>query len=228
MSESTMKGAIAEAAITAAAVELGFVVLRPQVEGRRYDLIIDTGHRLLRVQCKWAARKGAVIVVYTGTSRHTPHGYVRSTYSADEIDGVGVYCQELRRCYFLPIADVAGRWVVHLRLQPAANNQEVAIKYAAQYELGAIAQLGERRRGTAEVVGSSPTSSIAGSPAIEEVRADVLRNRLGHCLDRVKAGERLMITRRGKPLARLEPIVSVADEPPRPDDAVVRPLRPAA
>jgi pyruvate/2-oxoglutarate/acetoin dehydrogenase E1 component len=35
MSESTIKGAIAEAAITAAAVELGFVGLRPLVEGRR-------------------------------------------------------------------------------------------------------------------------------------------------------------------------------------------------
>ena len=35
MSESTLKGAIAEAAITAAAVELGFVVSRPVIEGRR-------------------------------------------------------------------------------------------------------------------------------------------------------------------------------------------------
>jgi hypothetical protein len=43
MSETTWKGAIAEAAITAVAVELGFVVLRPLVEGRRYDLVIDTG-----------------------------------------------------------------------------------------------------------------------------------------------------------------------------------------
>jgi prevent-host-death family protein len=226
MSESTMKGAIAETAITAAAVELGFVVLRPQVEGRRYDLIIDTGPRLLRVQCKWAARKGAVIVVYTGTSRHTPHGYVRSTYSADEVDGIAVYCQELRRCYFLPIADVAGRWVVHLRLQPAANNQEVAIKYATQYQLGAIAQLGERRRGTAEVVGSSPTSSMDNALAIDEVGADLFRSRLSRCLKAVEAGQRLTITRRGKPFARLEPVEAV--EAPALDIEPVRPLRPAA
>jgi hypothetical protein len=31
---------------------------------------------------------------------------------------------------------------------------------AAQYELGAIAQLGERRHGMAEVEGSSPSSSM--------------------------------------------------------------------
>lgn len=160
MSESTIKGAIAETAITAEAARLGFVVLRPVVEGRRYDLVIDTGARLLRVQCKWAPRKGAVIVVHTGTCRHTPRGYVRSTYTADEIDGFGIYCQELNRCYYVPINDVAGRQVLHLRLAPAANNQEVAVKYATDYPFGAIAQLGERRHGMAEVVGSSPTSSI--------------------------------------------------------------------
>jgi hypothetical protein len=43
---------MAEAAITAAAIELGLVVLRPFPEGRRYDLVIDNGARLLRVQCK--------------------------------------------------------------------------------------------------------------------------------------------------------------------------------
>jgi PD-(D/E)XK endonuclease len=164
VSESTIKGAIAEAAIAAAAIELGIFVLRPLVEGRRYDLIFDTGDRLLRVQCKWAAQKGAVIVVHTRTSRLTPHGYVRSTYSAAEVDAIAVYCQELKRCFLLPIDEVAGRFVVHLRLAPAANNQEVAIKYAADYELpGAIAQLGERRYGIPEVAGSSPASSTSNA-----------------------------------------------------------------
>jgi PD-(D/E)XK endonuclease len=156
-----MKGAIAEMAIQKAAVELGYVVLRPLVEGRRYDLIIDSGPDLWRVQCKWAVRKGAIIIVHTRTSRHTPHGYVRTTYSATQIDGFGVYCHELDRCYFLPINDVGGRGMVHLRLARAANNQEVAIMYAADYEFpGAIAQLGERRYGIPEVGGSSPPSSI--------------------------------------------------------------------
>jgi PD-(D/E)XK nuclease superfamily protein len=161
VSESTIKGAIAEIAVMAAAVELGFGVLRPVVEGRRCDLVIDTGPDLLRVQCKWAPRKGAVIVVHLNTCRHTPRGYVRSTYGPDEVDGIAVYCQELKRCFYLPIEAVAGRSAMHLRLRRAANNQEAAINYADQYEFGAIAQLGERRHGMAEVVGSSPTSSTS-------------------------------------------------------------------
>ena len=156
-----MKGAIAEAAITLAAVRLGFYVLHPLVEGRRYDLVIDTGPSLLRVQCKWARRKGNVVVVDTSTRRLTPHGYVSTTYTPHEIDGIGAYCQELDRCYYLPIELAAGRRGFHLRLAPAANNQELAINWARDYEFGAIAQLGERLAGSEEVVGSSPTSSTS-------------------------------------------------------------------
>jgi PD-(D/E)XK endonuclease len=124
--------------------------------------VSDTGPDLHRVQCKWASRKGAVVAVRMSGSRYTPHGYVSSTYSADEIDGIAAYCPELNRCYYLPIAEVAGRYMVHLRLAPAANNQEVAIKYAVDYEFpGAIAQLGERRYGIPEVGGSSPPSSTS-------------------------------------------------------------------
>jgi PD-(D/E)XK endonuclease len=161
MSESTIKGAIAEAAITAAAIELGIYVLRPLVEGRRYDLVFDVQGRLLRVQCKWAPRRGNVVAVNLQTHRCTPHGHVRSTYSAAEVDGIGVYCQELKQCFYVPIDRVAGRRVLHLRLAPAANNQRAAINWAADFALGAIAQLGERRAGSAKVVGSSPTSSTS-------------------------------------------------------------------
>jgi hypothetical protein len=161
VSESTIKGAIAEAAISAAAVELGLVVLRPFPEGRRYDLVIDNGERLLRVQCKWGRLERSVIVVSLATSRYTPHGYVRTTYTADEIDGVGVYCQDLKRCYYLPIEKVAGRSSIYLRVAPAANNQAAAINFAAAYELGAIAQLGERSAGSRKVGGSNPPSSTS-------------------------------------------------------------------
>jgi hypothetical protein len=161
VSESTIKGAIAEAAITAPAIELGLVVLRPLVEDRRYDLIIDTGPELLRVQCKWAPRRGSVVAVHLIPCRHTPAGYLRSTYGPDEVDGFGVSCQELRRCFYVPIAHAAGRTGMHLRLRPAANNQRTAINFAADYDFGAIAQLGERRHGMAEAGGSSPPSSTS-------------------------------------------------------------------
>jgi hypothetical protein len=162
---TNQKGAIAEAQITAAAVELGIGVWRPVVEGCRYDLILDTGDQLLRTQCKWANREQDVVVVRGRTCRHTPRGYVWTTYTGSEIDGIAAWCPDTAECYFVPIRDIDGRACMHLRLAPARNNQELLVHWASKYRFGAIAQLGERRAGSAKVEGSSPSSSTSeGSP----------------------------------------------------------------
>ena len=155
------KGAIAELKIAAAAADLGIVVAWPMMEGRRYDLIFDTGSRLLRVQCKWAPRMGDVVRVNTRTSRLTNLGHVRTTYSRREIDAVAAYCADLDECFLLPIADIDGQSMVRLRLRRARNNQTMGVKMASDYRLGAIAQLGERLHGMQEVAGSSPASSMS-------------------------------------------------------------------
>ena len=164
MLQTTQNGAIAEAAITLAAAEMGIVVFRPAIEGRRYDLVFDIENRLYRVQCNWARRSGGVLIVNLESCRHTPHGYVRTKYDRTEIDVVVAYSQELKRCYWLPIDLVEGMRAISLRLTPAANNQQLAINFAAEYEFGAIAQLGERVTGSHEVGGSNPPSSISGRP----------------------------------------------------------------
>jgi hypothetical protein len=160
----TEKGAIAEAKIYAAAVEAGIVAARPLTEGRRYDLIFDVGPRLLRVQCEWAKRKGDVIVLRTRTSRYTPSGYVWTTYAAHVVDGIAAYCPDLDQCLYVPIEEIAGKAVAHLRLSPARNGQRAGVTMAAAHRLGAIAQLGERFAGSEEAVGSSPTSSTPPRP----------------------------------------------------------------
>jgi PD-(D/E)XK endonuclease len=155
----TEKGNIAEAKLAAAAIELGIGVCLPIGDGCRYDLLFDFHARLVRVQCKWSPRKGDVIVVRMRTSRYTPGGYVRTKYDSSEVDAIGAYCPELERCYLLPMSEFDGQSWTHLRLARSRNNQERGVRMAAAYELGAIAQLGERLRGTQEAVGSSPTSS---------------------------------------------------------------------
>jgi hypothetical protein len=157
----TEKGNIAEAKLAAAAVELGIGVCLPIGDGCRYDLLLDFHPELMRVQCKYSARKGDVIVVRMRTTRFTPQGYVRTIYDASEVDAIGVYCPDLERCYLLPISDFEGQGHAHLRLARSRNNQEQGVRMAAPYELGAIAQLGERVTGSHEVAGSSPASSTA-------------------------------------------------------------------
>jgi hypothetical protein len=210
------KGAVAEAKIAAAAIALGVPVMKPMSEHGRYDLVFDIGHHLLRVQCKWATRKDDIVAVHTGGSYLSPHGYVRSTYAADEVDAVAAYCADLGECYLLPIELVAGQHLIYLRLAPPKNGQRAALNWAADHQLsGAIAQLGERWRGTPEAAGSSPASSTDRDPH-DGVGANEFRRLFGWYMERAAAGEQFLITRRGKPYARLSPPhaqLAVADEP---------------
>ena len=49
----------------------------------------------------------------------------------------GVYCAETGGVYLLPLADVPLRRMGTLRVDPPRNNQRKAIRYAADYEIGA-------------------------------------------------------------------------------------------
>jgi PD-(D/E)XK endonuclease len=199
----TEKGAIAEAKIYAAAVEAGIVVARPLTEGRRYDLIFDVGPSLVRVQCKWAPRKGDVVVVRARTSRYTPSGYVRTTYAVTEVDGIAADCPQLDACFYVPIDDIAGKSVAHLRLSPTQNGQLAGVTMADRYQLGAVAQLGERRSGRPKVVGSSPISSTPSSGADIVVGAHAFRERFGYWMQLAAAGTDVVVTRRGTTRVRL-------------------------
>jgi hypothetical protein len=156
------KGAIAETAIAAEATRLGIEVYRPVAEGGRFDLIFafDDGS-LPRVQCKWANLANGAVSVRCYSSRRAREGVKYRSYTTAEIDAIAAYCAGNGQSYYLPAAMVAGRRVIHLRVAPAANNQALAINWARKYELGAIAQLGERSAGSRKVGGSNPPSSTS-------------------------------------------------------------------
>jgi prevent-host-death family protein len=207
---SNDKGNIAEAAIALEAIKLGIDVLKPVAEHGRYDLLFDLGDQVMRVQCKWGSldRDLGVVCVRVGGSRHTPNGYVTSTYSIDEVDAIAVYCGELAETYLVPIHIAAGKRQMHLRLEPPRNSQRACINLAAEYQLGAIAQLGERSAGSRKVAGSSPASSTP-SPGDDRseiaVGAHLFRNHFGYWMERAAAGDEIVVTRRGRRYARLGP-----------------------
>ena len=152
--------------IAAEAVKLGVDVYRPVNDGTRCDLIFDLSGRLTRIQCKWAARYGDVLIVRFCRNRRTRNGLLRRVYTSEEIDAFAAYSMDLDRCYFFPFAMCDGRTVMQLRIAPSRNNQAKGIHWAEQYEFGAtlgsrgaIAQLGERLSGTQKVAGSSPAGS---------------------------------------------------------------------
>lgn len=217
-----LRGTISELAIALEAVQLGVDVFKPLSEHSRCDLIFGIAHR---VQCKSARLSGDVLQINLVGSWHTPQGYVRTKYTAAEVDLVAAHCHELGRNYLIPFDRIEeGKTGIHLRLRPTRNGQRAAVHYAAQYELpGAVAQLGERRRGTPKATGSSPVSS---TPSLEPdgseitVGAHEFRSKLGYWMQLVAAGDEIVITRRGRRFARLshpDPQLATTDSEPAPE-----------
>jgi prevent-host-death family protein len=200
------KGAVAEAMIAAHAIKLGIDVLKPMAEHGRYDLLFNLPGQALRVQCKWAPLENGCVLMRVYSCRRGPEGLRRKSYTADEIDAVAGYCPELDRCYLVPMAVIAERRVMHLRVEPARNNQVGAVNIAEAYELGAVAQLGRalpwhgRGRGFESHQLHSPDP-----PTQHQVGAHEFREKFGYWMDRAAAGDEILITRRGRRYARLGP-----------------------
>lgn len=213
--DPNLKGNVAELAIATEAARLGLSVCKPLTEHERYDLILGIGDLLLRVQCKWASRKGDVICLRLKTSSHSPtRGYVTSTYREGEIDAIAVYCGDADQCYLVPIERVAGLQMLHLRLDAARNNQRAALNWASEYEFpGAVAQLAERFAGSEEARGSNPLSSIPSEEAaassegiadnIVNVGAHQFRNHFGYYMEQAAAGSEIVVSRHGRPFVRM-------------------------
>jgi hypothetical protein len=162
---SDQKGAIAELEVAKAAIEAGVGVYLP-FSDERADMLFEVGETILRVQCKWATQYGDVIIVRCYRARRNADGLLRQFYSANEVDLFAVYCASVDRCFLIPFADVPAGATMQLRVAPTRNNQARRIRWAEDYDfaatlrrLGAVAQLGERRAGSAQGTGSSPVGS---------------------------------------------------------------------
>jgi PD-(D/E)XK endonuclease len=116
-----------------AAIKLGIDVYRPLTEGGRYDLILDIGPKLLRVQCKWAPLHGDVVVVRCYSCRRAREGLRRRGYTASEVDAIAAYCADLDRCFLIQAERFDGRLQLGSRVAPSRNNQRLGINWAEDF-----------------------------------------------------------------------------------------------
>jgi hypothetical protein len=144
-------------AIIAGLNAAGFLVTIPFGENTRYDLVIDDGTRLLRVQCKTGRlRKGAVAFnTCSSYAHHQNPQVIKRTYEG-EIDLFGVYCPETEDVYLIPIEDVPAKRQGRLRVGPPLNNQRRRIRDASTYRVASVSVVPTaKHRATAGESGSS-------------------------------------------------------------------------
>lgn len=120
-----------EAKILHRLVSCGYNVSIPFGDNDKYDLIVDDGNSLYRVQCKtgWTTEKGTMR--FNTHSQTTKEGeYHESTYHG-EIDAFIVRHPENKKLYWIDIDDATTKKMV-LRFE--AEIDHPSINWASEYE----------------------------------------------------------------------------------------------
>ena len=139
MEHPKAKGDRSVLAIMLALNEAGYDLLVPFGENTRYDLVIDDGSQLSRVQCKTGRlRSGAVTFNVCSTYAHHPNPRVVRRDYHGQVDFFAVYCPDNRRAYLIPITELPLRKQGRLRVDPPRNNQRRRIRFAADFEIGEL------------------------------------------------------------------------------------------
>jgi hypothetical protein len=129
-------GEFAIAKVVLRAIEKGVTASRPMMECR-YDLILDDGLKLYRVQVKYAGGKprrhvsGAIAVGLKKwrTDGRPPIWF----YTAAEIDAVLVYVRKIDQLLWFGPEVFEGRRVLQIRLEPSRNGQHKGRLMADDY-----------------------------------------------------------------------------------------------
>lgn len=122
-----------EARIIAALIGEGYSVSVPFGDNDKYDLVVDTDSRLLRIQCKTGWIEDEVIRFKTASKTTTDGDVTMNDYDG-EIDAFAVRCKDNRELYWVPIEDV-GKKSTYLRLsEPEIDHPSVNL--AETYRFG--------------------------------------------------------------------------------------------
>lgn len=127
-------GDIGEAMAIADFTKAGFVVSTPLSNNARYDLIIDNGQKIYRVQVKTTESiKDDKMVFSTKTTNYSKGAWKATRYSTNEVDVFYLYCFE-NNWSGLYIPDDVVLTQLNIRLTLPKNGQKVGVKMKDDFE----------------------------------------------------------------------------------------------
>jgi PD-(D/E)XK endonuclease len=133
MHSTHQKGEIAQLKVQLRAAEKGIVLSKPVVDSR-YDFILDDGHRLERVQVKYASGKAPHSQGSVQINLKSWEGRkLRRRYCATEVDALLVYVPQIDEVLRFESNIFCERASFTVRLVPAKNGQSKSILNARDF-----------------------------------------------------------------------------------------------
>ena len=118
--------------------ESGYQVSVPFGENTRYDLVLDDGQRLTRVQCKTGRmRLGAVEFATASSYAHHPNEKPTQRHYRGQADAFAVYCRETCGVYMIPIEELPLDRA-YLRVSAPRNGQLKRVRFAEDYVIATV------------------------------------------------------------------------------------------
>lgn len=133
------KGSLVEAKIMTKFLTMGYKVSLPWGENSSYDMVVDTGDALLRVQCKKSRMVNGSLCFNIGSVQYTKEKKKHTKISCkhDKIDAFATYCDETAGYYLIPVVDLLEcKHECRLRHDPLPPlHKEREVKWSRDYEI---------------------------------------------------------------------------------------------
>ena len=131
MANSKTVGDTSEAKVLARFIELGWGVMIPFGDNLRYDLVLDRGNGLERVQVKTAQYKCGTIRFRSCSQRNRTNIKIKYNGQADIF---AIYCAYTGNVYLIDVNET-NNYELSLRIESSKNNQSKHIRWASNYAI---------------------------------------------------------------------------------------------
>lgn len=115
-------------------MEAGYIVSRPTGDAHPYDLIVDDGRQLYRVQCKTGRLIGGVVHIWARGNNGRWYKTGGSRLYADKVELLAAYCPETDKVY-VATQEYLNLNRLSFRIAPTENNQTKGVRWASEFEI---------------------------------------------------------------------------------------------